>query len=169
MPVLPLHSARVCLCMRMHGLHITSIARAVQLRSQDVAHFVRTFATLSAHRTQMAWQYMTANRNLFEAAFGGTHADNQRSVNRLLADIASNFATEDKLDAVKSYFESQIKQPSGSSTAVLPPYVQDALSSVRRRMWSRKHLVPDMCDWLKKKVDAEEVYYYNYTPEAPYA
>jgi hypothetical protein len=121
-----------------------------QVRSQDISSFVTAIAGAGSVRANMAWMYITANLPTFEAAFGGTPADKRRSVDRMLARVAARLSHQRDVVRVQKFFDSRAEEQGGSVArgADRPPYVQDALASIRRRAWARAHVAPAACLWL---------------------
>ena len=88
----------------------------------------------------MAWAYITANLGEFEGLFGGNPGDRARAVDTMLARVAARFDTRDRVAPVERFFASR---PHGGSAP--PPYVRDAVVSIRRNAHKRDVVVPAVC------------------------
>ena len=150
-----------CFMVETNSAHQAEGSRLyVQVRAQDIGTFVRTLAAaagdpIAPRRSDLAWKYITSNLPTFEALFGGTQSDQRRSVDTMLAGVAQNFFSEQRLQDVRKFFSDRAAAPrngteGGAAGAALPQYAQEAVAVIQRRIWMARHMAQDACAWLRQ-------------------
>jgi hypothetical protein len=121
---------------------------SMQVPAQDLPTFINAIAKRSVEDAAIAWSFITARTARYEGLFGGPPSDRSRAVDKMLARVASHFATTIQLDGLLTFFLSRKKAPIDP----LPPFVQDAVSRIHRTMYVATSVMPKVCDWAEQNL-----------------
>lgn len=127
---------------------------AVQVRAQDVPRFVEGVAAVSQERRYQMWRLCIVYLETLKNIFGGPAQAQSLAVMKLLAGVASGFATDESAQDVETVFSGLLGEDD------LPQFVLEALDKIRANVAAKDRLVLATCEWLP--ADGPAGYYTSY-------